>query len=257
MKQDLKDPQKKADDSNQKSEVSDYFANFNFEEITVNLELMLKNGVHFGHRKSRKHPAMDEYIYTTRQGISIINLEKTLEKLEEALEFVASIKKSGKKILFVSVKKQANKLVKSIANRLEMPYVVERWLGGTFTNFRVIRERVRYLKNLREMAEKGELKKYTKFEQMKKMEEIKKLEHKMGGIENMTELPGAIFVIDVKDDYLAIKEARKMGIPVIGLVDTNTNPNYVDYPIPANNDAISSLRLMLGYIGKVFADEKK
>ncbi len=255
MEEKSTNPQPKADVVQSAGEVSDYFASFNFEEAGVNLESMLKNGIHFGHRKSRRHPAMEEYIYTTRQGINIINLGKTAEKLEEALAFIKNVKTEGKKILFISNKKQAADLIKSIAKRLRMPYVVERWLGGTFTNFKVIRQRVRYLKNLREMFEKGELKKYTKFEQMKKMEEIEKLENKIGGIEEMTELPGAIFVVDIKEDYLAIREARKVGIPVIALADTNVDPREANYPIPANDDAISSLRFILGCVGKALSEE--
>lgn len=233
-----------------------YFAEFDFSKIELTLESMLKNGVHFGHMKSRRHPKMDEYIYTTRNNINIIDLQKTLEKLQETMNFLQSVQKEGKVVLLVGTKKQAKELVRSLAERLGLPYVVERWIGGTFTNFKVIRGRTKYLKDAEEKMAQGEFKKYTKFEQSKKMEEIEKLEKKMGGIKDMTELPGAVFIADVKESPIVVEEACKMGIPVAGIVDTNTDPSRIDYAIPANDDAISSLRFLLGCIGKSLSQGK-
>jgi small subunit ribosomal protein S2 len=232
----------------EKNSSSDFFADFNFSELEMTMEEMLKAGIHFGHKKSRKDPRMEEYIYGTKKDVNIIDLQVTLENLKKALKFIEEIKKNGQKILLVGTKKQSRSLVKSAARRCKMPYVIERWLGGTFTNFSNIKKRTRYLKDLEAQIESGELKKYTKFEQSKKKEEAEKLERRMGGIKEMEVLPAAIFVTDVIEDELAIKEAIKMKIPVIALVDTNVNPAQVNYPIPSNDDAVSSLKLMLGYV---------
>lgn len=233
-----------------KAEKESYFASLDLAKLEVSLELMMKNGVHFGHQKSRRNPKMNEYIFTTKKGINIIDLQKTKEKIEEALEFIKQVRKEGKEILFVGTKVQAKDIVKDAAQFCNMPYVVERWLGGTFTNFKVIKGRTRYLVESQDGFEKGEFRKYTKFEQMKKLEELGKMEKRMGGIKHMAELPGAIFASSVKEDDLAISEAKKMGIPVIAIADTNTNPSKVDFPIPANDDAISSLKLIVSYICK-------
>jgi len=226
----------------------DYFADFDFSSLEVSLETLLKNGAHFGHQKSRKNPKMDEYIFTTRGGMNIIDLQETLKGLEKAAEFIKQVSKSGKEILFVGTKKQAKDLVKSAAKRCEMPYIVERWLGGIFTNFKIIRSRTKYLKDSQDGLVKGEFDKYTKFERMKKIEELDKLENKLGGIKEMSDLPGAVFIVDINENSSVIKEARKMNIPIISLADTNTDPSVVDYPIPANDDAIASIRLILARI---------
>ncbi len=236
---------------------NDYFADFDFSKLTINVEEMFKNGVHFGHHKSRKNPKMDEYIFTTRNNINILNLEKTEEKLREALKFIKELIAQGQDIIFVGTKKQAKQIVESIAKKCQMPFVNERWLGGTFTNSSVILGRARYLREGLEKMEKGEYSKYTKFEQAKKTEELGRLERKMGGIKNMLKLPGAIFVTSINEDNLAVKEAKLKNIPVIAFVDTNTNPSDIDYPIPANEDAISSLKLMLGYVGKAILEGKE
>jgi len=212
--------------------------------------------VHFGHQKARRSPKMNEYIFGTKNGINIIDLEKTVAKLEEATQFVKKIVAEGQQILFVGTKKQAKRLVESAAKRCGMPFVVERWLGGTFTNFRIISERARYLRDGQEKMKKGEYGKYTKFEQMKIGEELDKLENKMGGIKQMTKFPGAIFVTGILEDNLAIQEARIKKIPIIALADTNVDPSQIDYPIPANEDAVSSLRLMIAYITKAVIDAK-
>lgn len=238
----------------EKVERENYFASLDVSKIEQSLEEMMKAGVHFGHQKARRNPKMDEYIFTTRKGINILDLQKTQEKIAEALEFIKSVRKSGKAVLFVGTKIQAKDLVRDVAGALEMPFVSERWLGGTFTNFKVIRGRTRYLVDGEAMLARGEFKKYTKFEQMKKIEELEKMEKRMGGIKNMADLPGAIFAASVKEDNLAITEARKMGIPVIAIADTNVDPSYVDFPIPANDDAISSLRLILSYAYKAIKE---
>lgn len=231
-----------------------YFASLNVSKIEQSLEEMMKAGVHFGHQKARRNPKMDEYIFTTRKGINILDLQKTQEKLQEALDFLVSVKKSGKSILFVGTKIQAKDLVRDVATTLQMPFVSERWLGGTFTNFKVIRGRTRYLVDGEGMLARGEFKKYTKFEQMKKIEELEKMEKRMGGIKNMADLPGVVFAASIKEDNLAIMEAKKMGIPVIAIADTNVDPSYIDFPIPANDDAISSLKLILAYVYKAIQE---
>lgn len=228
----------------------DYFADFDFEGLKVDINEMFKSGVYFGHQKSRKNPKMEEYIYAIKNGISIIDLQKTAEKLEEAMKFIESIVASGKPIIFVGTKKQAKKTIEAAAKKCGMPYVVERWLGGTFTNFDVIAKRAKFLRDGQGKMAKGEYDKYTKFERMKMTEELEGLEEKMGGIKNMENMPSAIFVASAVDDHLAMKEAKRVGIPIIALADTNADPSDVDYPIPANDDAISSLKLMLAYVVK-------
>jgi len=245
----------KQEEKKQASET--YFASLDFSKVTVSPEDLLKAGVHFGHLKSRRHPKMDEYIYTTRKNINIINLEKTAEKLHTAGTFLASVVKSGKPILFVGMKTQTQETVQSLAKRLGESYVIDRWLGGTLTNFSCIHSRAKYLNDTHEKLEQGAFKKYTKFEQAKKNEEVEKLEKKVGGIKNMMQLPGALVIADVKEASLVIFEARKMNIPVVGIVDTNTDPSFVDYPIPGNDDALSSLRILLGYLGKVVSETKE
>ncbi len=232
-------------------EKASYFAEMNFDTLDVSLEGLLKAGVHFGHLKSRRHPKMDEYIYTTRKNINIVNLQKTVEKMEKAAAFLTGVVKSGKPILFVGMKKQTHDTITSIAKHVGQYYMVDRWLGGTLTNFTCIRGRARHLQDLEEKFASGEFKKYTKFEQAKKMEEVSRLQKKVGGIKGMEVLPGAIIIADVKDAGLVLHEANKMNVPIIGIVDTNTDPSRVDYPIPGNDDALSSLRLLFGYLGKV------
>lgn len=226
------------------------FKEHDYDSLELTMPALLKAGVHFGHQKSRRNPRMDQYIYTTRNNINIIDLAKTVDRTKEALDFLVSVKKSGKQILFVGTKKQTRNLVMDIAECTNNPFVVERWLGGTFTNFRNIRTRTRYMTRLKSQIEKGDLKKYTKFEQMKKIEEAEKLDRRMGGIEEMKDLPGALFVTDVEADKIAVREANNVGIPVVALVDTNINPEGITYPIPANDDAVSSLTMMLAHVCK-------
>ncbi|MFZ1654579.1 MAG: 30S ribosomal protein S2 [Candidatus Moraniibacteriota bacterium] len=229
---------------------AEYFAEFDFSRVDDSLESLLKAGVHFGHLKSRRHPHMEEYIFTTRKNINILNLEKTKACLDRAADFLAGVAKSGKPVLFVGVKKQTHDAVKSLAKRIGMPYVIDRWLGGTLTNYAQIRGRAKYLVENEASFAAGEFKKYTKFEQQRKSEELEKLEHKVGGLRNMQELPGAIVIADAKEAGLVIKEATRLGVPLVAIVDTNADPSSIDYPVPGNDDALSSLRLLLGLLGR-------
>ncbi|MFZ1626562.1 MAG: 30S ribosomal protein S2 [Candidatus Moraniibacteriota bacterium] len=240
----------KAEGSLLADQTAEYFADFDFSRVDDSLESLLKAGVHFGHLKSRRHPRMEEYIFTTRKNINILNLEKTKECLDRASEFLASVAKSGKPVLFVGVKKQTHDAVKSLAKRIGMPYVIDRWLGGTLTNYAQIRGRTEYLVEGEASFAAGDFKKYTKLEQQKKQEELEKLEHKVGGLRNMQELPGAIVIADAKEAGLVIKEAQRLGVPLVGILDTNANPSAIDYPVPGNDDALSSLRLLLGLLGR-------
>jgi small subunit ribosomal protein S2 len=233
-----------------------YFSTADLSKLDVSLEGLLKAGVHFGHLKSRRHPKMDEYIYTTRKNINILNLQKTVEKMDAAAQFLSGVVKSGKPVLFVGMKKQTHDTVRSLAEHVGQYYMVDRWLGGTLTNFVCIRGRARHLQDLETKFASGEFKKYTKFEQAKKMEEVERLEKKVGGIKGMEDFPGAIVIADTKEAGLVLDEAAKMGVPVVGIVDTNTDPSHVDYPIPGNDDALSSLRLLFGYLGKAILSAK-
>lgn len=217
-------------------------------------EEMLKAGVHFGHRTSKWHPQMEPYIFTIRHNVHIIDLEKTVEKLKEALAFLEEIKKKKGVVLFVGTRVNAKKITEEAAKECGMPYVNQRWLGGTLTNFKVISQRLEYLRDLEEKKKSGQLEKYTKKERHEFEIELRKLNERFGGIKEMTKCPDALFVLDIKEDSLAVKEARMKGIPVVALCDTNTDPTLVDYPIPANDDASSSLKLMTGTVVAVLKD---
>ena len=209
---------------------------------------MLKSGVHFGHQKRRWHPKMKPYIHTSRSGIYIIDLEKTAEKLKEACDFISETVSTGGKILFVATKRQAQTIVQEAAREAGMLFVTERWIGGTLTNFENISKLIRRLKDLRSKKQKGELDKYTKREQLQFTEEIEYLEKLVGGIEQMEKLPQALFVVDVRKEKTAVREARKKKIPVIAMVDTNCNPDLIDYPIPANDDAIKAIKIIISAV---------
>lgn len=234
----------------QKTLNHDFFQGCDFSKFEVSLEAMLKAGVHFGHVKSRRHPSMEPYIFTTRKNINILDLEQTEKLLASAQEFLQQVVRSGKPVLFIGMKKQTHDTVESLAKRLGQHFVTDRWLGGTLTNFKQIRERARYLKETESKMAAGEFKKYTKFEQSRLNEEIEKLEKKVGGIKEMTEIPGAIVLADAREADLVQKEAKALGVPLIGIVDSNTDARSIDYPIPGNDDAVSSLRLLLGALGK-------
>jgi len=210
----------------------------------VAMKQLLEAGVHFGHQTKRWDPKMAEYIYQARNGIHIIDLQKTSKKIDEAYAFMKEVAEEGKDILFVGTKKQAQECVKEAAIKSNMFYVDQRWLGGMLTNFKTIRKRIERLNKLEEMQEDGTFDVLPKKEVAALKNEMEKLEKNLGGIKNMTRMPGAMFVVDPKNERIAILEARKLNIPIIGLVDTNCNPEDVDYPIPGNDDAIRAVKLI-------------
>lgn len=209
---------------------------------------MLEAGVHFGHKKSRWNPRMSPYIFGLRNDIHIIDLEKTVEKLEEALEFIKEATKEEGQILFVGTRPQCQTLVEEMAKKAKMPYVVFRWIGGLLTNFNAIRRRVEYLIDLEKKRSSGAFKKYTKREQQKIDEEIEKLKKKFEGVKRLEKLPKAILILNVREQMTAVREARRKDVPIIALVDTDNDPSLVDYPIPSNDDAVSVLKFMLDKI---------
>ena len=211
----------------------------------VSMKQLLEAGVHFGHQTRRWNPKMATYIYTERHGIHIIDLQKTVKKLEDAYNFVRSLAENDQSVLFVGTKKQAQDAVKEEAERVGMYYVNARWLGGMLTNFRTMRTRVERLNQLKKMQEDGTFDMLPKKEVMKLMGEMTKLEKYLGGVKEMKKLPGALFVIDPRKEHIAIAEARKLHIPVVAIVDTNCDPDEVDYVIPGNDDAIRAVKLIV------------
>lgn len=214
----------------------------------VTMKQLLEAGVHFGHQTRRWNPKMAPYIYMERNGIYIIDLQQTVKKFEEAYEFVKSVTSEGKSLLFVGTKKQAQETVKEEAIRCGMFYVNQRWLGGTLTNYKTIRRRVQRLKELEKMEKDGTFDLLSKKEVARLRGEKTKLERFLGGIKDMDELPGVIFVVDPRKERIAVTEARKLGIPVVGIVDTNCDPDEIDYVIPGNDDAIRAVKLICGKI---------
>lgn len=227
-----------------------------YKNLEMNIAEMLKAGVHFGHKSSRWNPKMKEYVFGVKNNIHIIDLEKTIALFQKALEYMRGVVENGGKILFVGTKPQARQLVEEVANILDMPYIKNRWLGGTFTNFNEIKGRIKYLNEQESLSAGDEMKKYTKYEQSRIRKEIARMNEKMGGIKKMDKLPQAVFVIDIKENALAVKEAQSAGIPTIALTDTNTDPTLVDFPIPANDDALSTLKYILGIIAKNIMEAK-
>lgn len=210
----------------------------------ITMKQLLEAGVHFGHQTRRWNPKMAEYIYTERNGIYIINLQKTVKKIVEAYDFIKEVAESGESILFVGTKKQAQESIKEEAERVGMYYVNARWLGGMLTNFKTIQKRIDRLTQLRKMEEDGTFDLLTKKEATKLKLEIEKLEKYLGGIKDMKKLPGALFVVDPRKEKIAVAEAKKLGIPVVAIVDTNCDPEEVDYVIPGNDDAIRAVKLI-------------
>ena len=210
----------------------------------VAMKQLLEAGVHFGHQTKRWDPKMAEYIYQARNGIHIIDLQKTSKKIDEAYKFMKDVAEEGKTILFVGTKKQAQECVKDAAIKSNMFYVDQRWLGGMLTNFKTIRKRIERLNKLEEMENDGTFDVLPKKEVATLKNEKEKLEKNLGGIREMKEMPGAMFVVDPKNERIAVLEAKKLNIPIIGLVDTNCNPEDVDYPIPGNDDAIRAVKLI-------------
>jgi len=210
----------------------------------ISMKQLLEAGVHFGHQTRRWNPKMAEYIFTERNGIYIIDLQKTVKKLEEAYNLVRDLSAEGKDVLFVGTKKQAIDSVKEEAEFCGMPYVNARWLGGMMTNFTTIRRRIKRLEQLRKMEEDGTFELLPKKEVIKLQGEIERLEKFMGGIKDMKKLPGALFVVDPRKERIAVLEAKKLGIPIVAIVDTNCDPDEIDYVIPGNDDAIRAVKLI-------------
>ena len=213
------------------------------EEGVITMKQLLEAGVHFGHQSSQWNPAMKEYIYGSRNGIHIIDLQKTLKSFLKAYDFIKKIVSDGGEILFVGTKKQAQEIIGEEALKCDMPFVNSRWLGGTLTNFNTIRSRVDYLIQLKKLKDDGEMDNLPKKEQITLNREMEKLEYLLNGILNMKKMPTAMFVVDTRKEEIAIKEAKKIGIPIVGIVDTNSNPSDADYVIPSNDDAIRAVKL--------------
>lgn len=210
----------------------------------ISMKSLLEAGVHFGHQKRRWNPKMRQYIFAHRNGIHIIDLQQTLQHIERACQFIEDTVAEGKKVVFVGTKKQASDTVESAAKRSGAFFINTRWLGGTLTNFKTIQARIDYLVRLETMKEKGEFQLRTKREALKLEDSITRLNRYLGGIKEMTEMPGALFVIDVGKESIAVAEARRVGVPIVALVDTDCDPTLIDYPIPGNDDAIRSIRLV-------------
>lgn len=218
---------------------------------------MLKSGVHFGHKKSRRHPKMEQYIYTIRNEVHIIDLEKTIVKLQQALDFMSDIVKRGGIILFVGTKKQAQKSVEESALSCGMPYVSHRWIGGTLTNFAIISKLIKKFKSMKAKLETGEIAtKYNKKEQLDFSREIEELRSNLGGIQDLGKMPDAMIIVDLIAEGTALREARKKKVPIIALCDTNVNPELVDYPIPCNDDALKTIEMMMSLFAKSINEAK-
>ena len=223
----------------------------------VAMKQLLEAGVHFGHQTRRWDPRMAEYIFQARNGIHIIDLQKTSKKLDEAYEFIREQSEEGKRILFVGTKKQAQECVKEAAEKSGMFYINERWLGGTLTNFKTIRKRIDRLAELETMEQDGTFDVLPKKEVVLLRKEMEKLNKNLGGIKDMTEIPDVIFLVDPKKEHIAVMEARKLNIPIVGLVDTNCDPNDVDYVIPGNDDAIRAVKLITDVMANAVIEGKQ
>ena len=218
------------------------------EATRVTMKALLEAGVHFGHQTKRWNPKMRPYIFTDRHGIHFIDLQQTARLLKEAQDFARDIAVNGGRIIFLGTKKQAQDTVRIEAGRSGMSYVDRRWLGGTLTNFVTIRSRLRYLRELERRVYSGEIENLPKQEQVRTHRELQKLQESLGGLRDMTQLPSAVFIVDPKRETIAVAEARRLGIPIIAMVDTNCDPDLVDYVIPSNDDAIRSVRLITSRI---------
>ena len=212
----------------------------------VSMKSLLEAGVHFGHRTRRWHPKMRTYIFTERNGIHIIDLQQTMRQVNTAYGTIRDIVREGGLVLFVGTKKQAQETIKSEAERCGMPYVTERWLGGTLTNFRTIRSRVEYMLDLEARSTRGDLDRLPKKEALLLRTELARLNKRIGGLRTMTHVPDTMFIVDVQRESLAVDESNKLHIPIVAMVDTNCDPDPIDYPIPSNDDAIRAIKLMAG-----------
>lgn len=215
---------------------------------SISMRDLLEAGVHFGHQTGRWNPKMAPYIYGARNGVHILDLAQTVTRLEDATEFARELSASGQQVLFVGTKRQAQDVIRNEADRANMPYVVTRWLGGTLTNFQTIRSRVDYMIELERREEAGQLDLLPKKEALKLRDKLTRLHRYLRGLRDMTSLPGALFVVDVPREHIAIAEARRLNIPIIAVCDTNSDPNLVDFPIPSNDDAIRAVRLLTAQI---------
>lgn len=216
--------------------------------VAVDIKALLEAGVHFGHKTSRWHPKMAPYIHSKRQEAHIIDLTKTVEGLEAALPFLTKVAASGKKVLFVGTKKQLKDIVRTTADELGQPYVTERWVGGMLTNVGTMSQQIKKLHDLERRMSSGDLeKRYNKLEVQRFQEEIDELNHKYGGIKNLQGIPGAVVVLDTIVDANGVRESKRLGVPVVGVVDTNANPDEIDFVIPGNDDAIAGSKLLLDY----------
>ncbi len=225
--------------------------------VSVTMKELLEAGVHFGHQTKRWNPKMKEFIYGQRNGIYIIDLQKTIKVFKEGLAFVKGVSESGKDVLFVGTKKQAQDIVRDAAQKCESSYVNQRWLGGLLTNFKVVSGSIDKLIEMEEMREDGRWDLLSKKEQSKLEKVYRKLSKNLGGIKNMKGMPGAMFVIDSSRETIALLEARKMGIPIVAIVDTNGDPDDLAYPIPGNDDAVRAIELFSGKISEAILDGKK
>ncbi|MCM1153424.1 MAG: 30S ribosomal protein S2 [Muribaculum sp.] len=221
---------------------------------TPTFEQLLEAGCHFGHLKRKWNPAMAPYIFMERNGIHIIDLYKTAAKIDEVSKIMHDMAKSGKKVLFVATKKQAKEVVADMANKVNMPYVIERWPGGMLTNFPTIRKAVKKMTSIDKMASDGTFDNLSKREKLQITRQRAKLEKNLGSIADMMKLPAALFVVDVMKEHIAVAEAKRLGIPVFAIVDTNSNPEEVDYAIPANDDASKSIEVILGAVTDAIAE---
>ena len=220
----------------------------------ITMKKLLEAGVHFGHQTNRWNPKMKKYIYGARNGIYIVDLQKSLKKFREAEKFIRESAKAGKRILFVATKKQAQDLIAEEASRCGMYYVNQRWLGGTMTNFTTIRKSIDRLHELEKLEKEGQFEKFHKKEALKKHKEIAKLNKFFRGIKNMTQLPDIIFIVDTRREKIALAEAKKLGLTIIAMVDTNCDPDGIDYPIPGNDDAVRSIRLFASRIADLWME---
>lgn len=225
----------------------------------VSIELMdlLKAGVHFGHQTSRWHPKMEPYIFTSRNGVYILDLEKTVEKLHEAEAFIHDVVKRGGMILYVGTKNHIKDTIKVNASSVGMPYINEHWIGGLFTNFKIVSQTIEKLKDLKAKQASGDLKKYTKKEQLEFTREIERLERLVGGAVSLTRLPDAVFIVGAKAEDTAIREARRIGLPIMALVDSNTSPEGIHYVIPGNDDAVKSTTIITEIVTQMIREARE
>lgn len=224
---------------------------------SVTMKELLEAGVHFGHQTSRWHPKMEKFIYAGKNGIHIIDLQQTIDLLEKACQFAKEVVLSGKDVLFVGTKKQAQEVIREAAERCGMPYVIERWMGGTLTNFSVIMSGVQRLEKLERMEAEGNFEMLPKREAKLLQKQLEKMRKNLSGIRNMKELPGAVFLVDIRKEETALREAKRLDIPIIALVDTNCDPTPIDYPIPGNDDAIRSIKLIADKLANAILEAKE